>query len=178
MRHTLLSVLGSWYTTHLVSDLFESGLIVKQALIEARKTTNDPSMLQIYNNSYGIIFFGTPHRGSEVASWGRLFKNIAQAAQIDANGSILTDLDPKSGSSKLEELRLDFDDVLRDSQRAEELRVFSFQEEQGMTGVNLLGGKVSHSNVGFFDFSKCILVMDPMSWSAKYNCGRGICPNF
>ena len=62
---------------------------------------------------------------------------------MDTNKSILIDLDPEGGSSKLEELRLDFDDVLRDSQRAKQLRVFSFQEEEGMTGVNLLGNKVS-----------------------------------
>lgn len=116
------------------------GLIVKQALIEARKQT---SFHDIYNNTYAIIFFGTPHRGSNVASWGLLLSGIAQAAQIDTNDGILKDLDPKSGSSKLEELRLDFDDVLRDSQRAERLRVFSFQEEQGMTGIRLLGSKVS-----------------------------------
>lgn len=116
------------------------GLIVKQALIEARKQT---SFHDLYENTYAIIFFGTPHRGSNIASWGRLLSGIAQATQIDTNDGILIDLDPESGSSKLEELRLDFDDILRDSQRARKLRVFSFQEEQGMTGVRILGSKVS-----------------------------------
>lgn len=68
---------------------------------------------------------------------------IAQAIQIDTNSAILRDLDPQSGSSKLEELMLDFDDILRDGQRAQELRVFSFQEEEGMASVRILGGKVS-----------------------------------
>lgn len=116
------------------------GLIVKQALIEARKQT---SFHDLYKNTYATIFFGTPHRGSNIASWGRLLSGIAQATQIDTNDGILIDLDPESGSSKLEELRLDFDDILRDSQRARKLRVFSFQEEQGMTGVRILGSKVS-----------------------------------
>ena len=121
---------------------FGSGLIVKQALIEARKRKDEPSFLSIYENTHAVIFFGTPHRGSSVASWARLLSSIAQAAQMDTSDSILTDLDPESGSSKLEELRLDFDDVLQDSQRARELRVFSFQEAKGMTGINLLGNKV------------------------------------
>lgn len=116
------------------------GLIVKQALIEARKQT---TFHDVYYNTYAIVFFGTPHRGSNVASWGRLLSGIAQAAQVDTNDGILIDLDPASGSSKLEELRLDFDDILRDSQRARKLRVFSFQEEQGMTGIHILGSKVS-----------------------------------
>ena len=62
---------------------------------------------------------------------------------MDTNDGILIDLDAKSDSSKLEELRLDFDDILRDSQRVRELRVFTFQEEEGMTSVYLLGNKVS-----------------------------------
>lgn len=62
---------------------------------------------------------------------------------MDINDGILRDLDPESGSSKLKELVYDFDDVLRDSQRPKGLGVYSFQEELGMTGVSLLGGKVS-----------------------------------
>ena len=120
---------------------------MKQILIEARKQVNDRSLHEIYINSHAVIFFGTPHRGSRIASWGRLLGTIAQAAQMDINDAILMDLDPKSGSSKLEELRLDFDDILRDSQRAEELRIFSFQEEKGMTGVSLLSDKVSNSTM-------------------------------
>ena len=125
------------------SDLLDSGLVVKQALIEARKQANDASSRDVYANTYAVIFFGTPHRGSRYASWGRLLSTIAQAAQMDTSGAILIDLDPESGSSKLEELILDFDDILNDSQRAKELRVFSFQEEEGMAGVKLLGSKVS-----------------------------------
>ena len=112
-------------------------------MIEARKQVNDPYSRDVYINTCGIIFFGTPHRGSRHASWGRLLSTIAQAAQMDTNDGILIDLDPESGSSKLEELILDFDDVLNDNQRAKELRVFSFQEEEGMAGVKLLGSKVS-----------------------------------
>ena len=119
-----------------------SGLIVKQALIEARKQVDDPSFFDIYNNTYAIIFFGTPHRGSNIASWGRLLSGIAKATQMDTHDGILIDLDPESGSSKLEELRYDFDDILHDSRRARELQVFTFQEEEGMTGVRVLGSKV------------------------------------
>ena len=116
---------------------------MKQALIEAPKPADDPYFRLVYDNTHAIIFFGTPHRGSDLAGWGRLLSTIAQAAQMDTNDAILIDLDPRSGSSKLEELRLDFDDVLNDDQRAQKLRVFSFQEEEGMTRVNLLGNKVS-----------------------------------
>lgn len=118
------------------------GLVVKQALIEARKQTHEPDLLDVYDSTHGIIFFGTPHRGSDLASWGLLLSTIAEAVQIDTNKAVLRDLDPTNGSSKLEEMRLDFDDILRDSHRSRELRVYSFQEEDGMTSIKCFGGKV------------------------------------
>lgn len=118
------------------------GLVVKQALIEARKQTYEPDLRDIYSSTHAIIFFGTPHRGSDLASWSLLLSDIAEAAQLDTNNAILRDLDPTSGSSKLEEMRLDFDDILRDSHRSKDLQVYSFQEEEGMTGIKMFGNKV------------------------------------
>lgn len=119
--------------------------MVKQVLVEARKQISDVSLVDIYNSTYATIFFGTPNRGSKIVTWGLLLSNIANALRIDTNNSILRDLDPSSGSTKLEELILDFDDILRDQDRMRRLKdfkVFSFQEEQGMTSVKGLGGKV------------------------------------
>lgn len=121
------------------------GLVIKQVLVEARKQISDVSLVDIYNSTYATIFFGTPHRGSEIATWGLLLSNIANALTIDTKNAILRDLDPSSGSTKLEESILDFDDILRDQdrmKRLKDLKVFSFQEEQGMTSVKGLGGKV------------------------------------
>lgn len=118
------------------------GLVVKQALIEARKQTHEPDLLDVYNSTHAIIFFGTPHRGSDLASWGLMLSTIAEAVQIGTNNVVLRDLDRTSGSSKLEEMRLDFDDILRDSHRSRELRVYSFQEEEGMTSIKYFSGKV------------------------------------
>lgn len=121
------------------------GLLVKQALIEAQKQKKTPSSQALYAHTYAIIFFGTPHRGSDMASWGLVLSNITKAVQIDTNKAILRDLDPSSGSSKLQELRKDFDDILHDRNHGNGtnmLRIYTFQEEQGMTGVSGLRSKV------------------------------------
>ena len=90
------------------------GLVVKQALIEAKKHVDSVQLLDVYESSYAVVFFGTPHRGSKLASWGLILSAVAEAFQMDAQKAVLRDLDPESGSSKLEELSLDFDDILRD----------------------------------------------------------------
>ena len=118
------------------------GLVVKQALIEARKRVSSSRIHEIYNSSCAVIFFGTPHRGSDSASWGLMASNLAKAAQMDVNDAVLRDLDPASGSSKLLELRRDFHDVLQEHRQQSPLQLYTFQEELGMTSLKALGGKV------------------------------------
>ena len=118
------------------------GLVVKQALIEARKQTHDQELLDVYESTHAVIFFGTPERGAELASWERLLSDIAKAVQLDTNSAVLRNLDPMSGSSKLVEMRRDFDDILQDDRRSRELRIYSFQEEEGMMGLKMFGDKV------------------------------------
>ena len=119
------------------------GLVVKQALIEARKRMSNNHLHNIYTSACAVIFFGTPHRGSDSASWGLMAGNLAKAAQMDVNDGILRDLDPASSSSKLFELRRDFHDILQDSGQRNPLQLYTFQEELGMTSLRALGGKVT-----------------------------------
>lgn len=57
------------------------GLVVKRALIYSRSLTNEKVeyLRSIYVSTYGILFLGTPHNGSEVAKWGLLLQNICSA---------------------------------------------------------------------------------------------------
>ncbi|KAL2815023.1 hypothetical protein BJX63DRAFT_431122 [Aspergillus granulosus] len=57
------------------------GLVVKRALIYSRSVTNEKveHLRSIYVSTYGILFLGTPHNGSEVAKWGLLLQNICSA---------------------------------------------------------------------------------------------------
>ncbi|KAJ0426152.1 hypothetical protein BJY00DRAFT_323622 [Aspergillus carlsbadensis] len=57
------------------------GLVVKRALIYSRSLTNEKveHLRSIYVSTYGILFLGTPHNGSEVAKWGLLLQNICAA---------------------------------------------------------------------------------------------------
>lgn len=114
------------------------GLIVKQALVEAWKTKADGRQRNLHQACRAIIFFGTPHRGSHDASWGIILANIAKAAQLDSNKSILNDLDPSKGGSALPVLQDDFNGLLR----RERFTVHTFQEAAGKYGYNGLNSKV------------------------------------
>jgi hypothetical protein len=96
----------------------------------------DEDLKDIYGSTHAIIFFGTPHRGSDYASLGLTMRNIAIATGLDANDRILRDLAPDSGT--LEMLRQEFSKML--GVRA--FKVYTFQEARGYKGIQGLQGKV------------------------------------
>ncbi|KAK4032074.1 Alpha/Beta hydrolase protein [Parachaetomium inaequale] len=53
------------------------GIIIKQALRTAR---NEPRFVDIADCTKGIVFFGTPHRGTDAANWGQLIASIKTAS--------------------------------------------------------------------------------------------------
>ena len=112
------------------------GLLVKEALIESKKQQYNPGKTDIYASTQAIVFFGTPHMGSNDVKWGLLVQRIASVA-FNTNGKILRGLGVDS--ELLDRLARDFQDVL-DSGK---LRVCSFQEAVGKAGLPIFNGKVS-----------------------------------
>ncbi|PYI10136.1 catalytic protein [Aspergillus sclerotiicarbonarius CBS 121057] len=57
------------------------GLVVKRTLIYCRNVSNEKieHLRSIYVSTYGILFLGTPHNGSDFAKWGLLLQNICSA---------------------------------------------------------------------------------------------------
>lgn len=88
-----------------------------------------------------MIFFGVPHRGSGDARWSEVLRRIVSAAQFDTAKTMVTNLDPSSGSAKLDELSEAFSDMLDE----QGFKVYSFQESQGKVGVKILNQLVYNS---------------------------------
>ncbi|KAI0543731.1 hypothetical protein F4679DRAFT_577412 [Xylaria curta] len=63
------------------------GVVVKRALVIAHERSRRYG--SITQDTFGIMFLGTPHRGSDVAFWGKLFGSLANIVTI---GSIRTQL--------------------------------------------------------------------------------------
>lgn len=57
------------------------GLVVKRALIHCENVSSEKieHLRSIYVSTYGILFLGTPHNGSDIAKWGLLLQNICSA---------------------------------------------------------------------------------------------------
>jgi hypothetical protein len=99
--------------------------------------TDEYGLRDLYESTYAIIFFGTPHRGSSYAKMGGLARDIAVVAGFDARDTILRSLGPDA--EILTMLSDDFARMLLENT----FKVHSFQEGQGFTGAHFLSRKVS-----------------------------------
>jgi hypothetical protein len=114
-------------------------VVLLQALEKSRSSRHQPKFLSIYESIIGIIFLGTPHRGSTDAPWGLLVLNLAKFALQDANNKVLRGLTPDS--EMLEQLRETFGKILEDGK----FEIHSFYETRGPKGLHGL-----HGEVGFY----------------------------
>jgi hypothetical protein len=99
---------------------------------------DDQDLRDMYQSTYAIIFFGTPHRGSSYAQMGVLARDVAIAAGFDARDTLIRSLKPDA--EMLSFLRQEFARMLYD--RA--FKIYSFQEGQGFKGTPSLSRKVCH----------------------------------
>lgn len=79
--------------------------------------------------TYGIIFLGTPHRGSSVASLGKIAQEITKVFWKTPNMSVLRDLEVNSQT--LDRVGRGFNQILVERQ----LEIQSFREELPTKGV-------------------------------------------
>ena len=86
----------------------------------------------IFLSTYGVVFLGTPHRGSPQAGLGIIAANVCRAMLQDANADILRSLE--QDSEVLERIRDSFERMVTRG----EVKAYSFVEEIPTTGVEMV----------------------------------------
>lgn len=103
------------------------GIVLKKALIIAHEKAERYS--SISRDTFGVMFMGTPHRGSDAAFWGKVFGTMADVFTAGSiRTQLLQDLQPKSAC--LGEICLQF------VERAESLhKIFTIYERLKIKGL-------------------------------------------
>lgn len=118
--------------------------MITQALIRAHELGRFSSLLA---NVRGIAFFGTPHRGSDLASWGKMFSRILSTASlgISTNTNIVKEL--KANSEVLWRISSSF--VERGNKT--DIRILSFYETEKMPGLGCVVNPIASSTGSYAD---------------------------
>jgi hypothetical protein len=85
----------------------------------------------VFDATKGVIFLGTPHRGSNRAAWANIARNLNQAMLRNDNPRIFEAL--MRGSEVLERLQDSFSGLLHS------ISVYSFLENLPVDGVGKVG---------------------------------------
>jgi protein SERAC1 len=91
------------------------GLVIKQALIKSAEYNSHgrhPTLGEIYASTKGVIFLGTPHRGSDKESLGEVVSKVAKFSFRQPNEQLLQTL--KLNSHILENQRDQFTTISKD----------------------------------------------------------------
>ena len=84
---------------------------------------------EILPATYGIIFLGTPHRGSSTATLGKISQEITKVLLKQPNLSVLRDLEVNS--STLERISRGFSQIIEQKT----IEIHSFREELPTNGI-------------------------------------------
>lgn len=112
------------------------GIIVKEALRLSSVAQFRPREQRLYQDTFGIVFLGTPHRGSSWASWGSLCSNLAKLALQSTTSTLLQQI--QVDSAVLQIIAHNFSNMIRD-----DIKIHSFREERGMSGLYGFDAKVA-----------------------------------
>jgi protein SERAC1 len=108
-----------------------------QAML-ASKNSAEPHIRQLLEHTVGIAFMGTPHCGSDLAHWAKIFGHFIDIFK-KTNTSLLETL--RSESEVLARVQNEFHTMLRARQDdgKSQLKITCFYEELPVKGVGQVG---------------------------------------
>lgn len=116
------------------------GIVVKDALNQS-SSTEGTRLKEVATATYGVVFLGTPHRGSKSASLGKIAYHITELATSKPNIRLLQGLEKHS--EVLDRIGDSFfQTILRHN-----LLVYSFREERETRRFKILNTMVSREAV-------------------------------
>ncbi|KAJ5103665.1 hypothetical protein N7532_004194 [Penicillium argentinense] len=144
------------------------GLVVKRALIYSRSLLNEKTehLRSVYVSTFGILFLGTPHNGSDVAKWGLLLHNICNAVLpkkfMEASPQLVKAL--RTNNETLQHINSLFADIMgrfhiyllhetrsTDVRGTREIIVDEHSAAPYLEGVERMGIEADHSHMCKFD---------------------------
>ncbi|EXA30507.1 hypothetical protein FOVG_18111 [Fusarium oxysporum f. sp. pisi HDV247] len=126
------------------------GLVCKKAILLSR-INPEPHLRDIFDSLKGVLFMGTPHKGSWIAGWSKIPASCLGVVK-STNKNILTVL--KTDDQLLEAIQRDFLGMLRQmGEEQQRIQITCFFEELPLVGAGLVVTKDSATFEGYTPLS-------------------------
>ncbi|RSL50958.1 hypothetical protein CEP53_008623 [Fusarium sp. AF-6] len=126
------------------------GLVCKKAILLSR-ISPEPHLRDIFDSLKGVLFMGTPHKGSWIADWSKIPASGLGVVK-STNQNILTVL--RTDDQLLEAIQRDFLGMLRQmGEEQQRIQITCFFEELPLLGVGLVVTKDSATFEGYTPLS-------------------------
>jgi hypothetical protein len=126
------------------------GLVCKKAILRSRNNP-DAHLRNIFNCTKGVIFMGTPHKGSWIADWAKISAGALGLVK-STNKSLLEIL--RTDNQLLEAIQVDFWSMIRDlRENGRRLEVTCFFEELPLPVIGKVVSKDSATLEGYNQLS-------------------------
>ncbi|KAH6615851.1 Alpha/Beta hydrolase protein [Chaetomium sp. MPI-SDFR-AT-0129] len=126
------------------------GLVCKKAILRSRNNP-DQRLRELFDSFRGIIFMGTPHKGSWMADWVKIPAGALGVVK-SVNKSLLQIL--QTENQLLEDVQITFWEMMRQQRESgRELEVVCFFEELGLPVVGPIVSKASATLEGWQSLS-------------------------
>ena len=104
----------------------------EQMLLQSNDSDNEFNR-KLHEATKAVMFFGTPHRGSDMSDMGETMRRIVSALGFDTAEQNIRALAIDSGI--LEECQKRFQQL----QSRQNIEIYTFQESHGVAGTSYLG---------------------------------------
>jgi hypothetical protein len=107
---------------------------IQQALVISSNRALEPHLHATSQLTHGVLFLGTPHKGSGLASWAKRLASLVGLVK-QTNTRVLEEL--QKGSHELDRIQSNFDFLLRNRTTLglKDIQLKCFYEEKSTTGV-------------------------------------------
>jgi hypothetical protein len=145
------------------------GLVCEQALLVCSKAGSAmPSLFSILEATRGIVFMGTPHQGSRLASWGyTIAKDLKKVRGVNRNIVKTLEVD----SEVLRGVEEEFQKLLLNPIYFSKIKVFCFYEEKQVWPVGFIVPKDSAILPQYLNASIYANYMDMTKFSSANDAG-------